>query len=356
MLNIPHVESPFFEEHFPAAGTDPELLRVARSLHEEGFAVLDFPDERFERRVEEILANLSDRFDWEAWRADQVEGLRVQDAWQFDEQVRAIATNEAMLRMLSQLYGRKAFPFQTLNFPVGTQQHYHTDCVHFASVPERFMCGVWVAFEDVGDDAGPLLYYPKSHRLPIYLNEHLGTVPGDGEDPYETYDQFVEFWRRLVAAHGLQPVDLLRQSVYSRLAGYEDLNDAVRVSADPTFRLIGSKRNWDRGAALTSTLHGFETEMLASEENLLGLMAVNRELVAQAETAIDSDRVVLDMDSTESPVHGQQEGSAYNGRDAAAGQSCGRARTRPAGDRAPTGCGQAGHLPGRCGLCQAGDL
>ena len=78
-------------------------------------------------------------------------------------------------------------------------------------------------------------------------------------------------------------VDLLRQSVYSRLAGYEDLNDAVRVSADPTFRLIGTKKNWDRGAALTSTLHGFETEMLATEENLIGLMAVNRELVAQAE-------------------------------------------------------------------------
>ena len=107
--------------------------------------------------------------------------------------------------------------------------------------------------------------------------------------------------------------DLLRQSIYSRLAGYEDVNDAVRVSADPTFRLIGSQRNWDRRAALTSTLHGFETEILASEENLLGLMAVNRELVAQAETEDDSARVVLDMDSTESPVYGQQEGSAYNG-------------------------------------------
>ena len=46
--------------------------------------------------------------------------------------------------------------------------------------------------------------------------------------------------------------DLVRQSVYSRLAGYEDLNDAVRVSADPTFRLLGSKKNWDRGGALTS--------------------------------------------------------------------------------------------------------
>lgn len=107
--------------------------------------------------------------------------------------------------------------------------------------------------------------------------------------------------------------DLLRQSVYSRLAGYQDLNDAVQVSADPTFRLLGSKKNWDRGGALTSRLQTFEAELLASEENLLGLMAVNRELLAQAETQDDSARVVLDMDSTESPVHGQQEGSAYNG-------------------------------------------
>ena len=107
--------------------------------------------------------------------------------------------------------------------------------------------------------------------------------------------------------------DLVRQSVYSRLAGYENLNDAVRVSAVPTFRLIGSKKNWDRGGALTSRRQSFEAELLASEENLLGLMAVNRELVARAEEDDESERVVLDMDSTESPVHGQQEGSAYNG-------------------------------------------
>ena len=42
--------------------------------------------------------------------------------------------------------------------------------------------------------------------------------------------------------------DLLRQSVYSRLAGYADVNDAERLSQDPTFRLIGSKKTWDRGA------------------------------------------------------------------------------------------------------------
>ena len=84
----------------------------------------------------------------------------------------------------------------------------------------------------------------------------------------------------------LSLADLLRQSVYSRLAGYEDLNDAVRVSADPTFRLIGSPKRWDRGAALTSTLYWFETDLLTREENLVGLMALNREVLAQAERCL----------------------------------------------------------------------
>jgi Transposase DDE domain group 1 len=107
--------------------------------------------------------------------------------------------------------------------------------------------------------------------------------------------------------------DLLRQSVYSRLAGYEDMNDAERLSQDPTFRLIGSEKIWERGAALTSRLQSFETELLTQEENLAGLATINRGLLAKVETLDASQRVVLDMDSTEIPVHGQQEQSAYNG-------------------------------------------
>ena len=62
--------------------------------------------------------------------------------------------------------------------------------------------------------------------------------------------------------------DLLRQSVYSRLAGYADVNDAERLSQDPTFRLIGSKKIWERGAALTSRLQSFETVLLTQADNL----------------------------------------------------------------------------------------
>lgn len=107
--------------------------------------------------------------------------------------------------------------------------------------------------------------------------------------------------------------DLFRQSVYSRLAGYEDVNDAERLWQDPTFRLIGSEKIWERGVALTSRLQSFETELLADEANLAGLATMNRELIGRAEAIGSRQRVVLDMDSTEIPVHGQQEGSAYNG-------------------------------------------
>jgi hypothetical protein len=107
--------------------------------------------------------------------------------------------------------------------------------------------------------------------------------------------------------------DLLRQSIYSRMAGYEDVNDAERLAHDPTFRLIGSENIWERGAALTSRLQSFETDLLTQQKNLTGLASINRELLAKVETIDSAQRVVLDMDSTEIPVYGQQEQSSYNG-------------------------------------------
>ena len=107
--------------------------------------------------------------------------------------------------------------------------------------------------------------------------------------------------------------DLLRQSVYSRIAGYEDVNDAERLSQDPTFRLIGSEKIWDRGAALTSRLQTFETEMLGEEENSAGLGRLNRALIGKAEAMDSACRAVLDMDSTEISVYGEQEQAVYNG-------------------------------------------
>jgi hypothetical protein len=101
--------------------------------------------------------------------------------------------------------------------------------------------------------------------------------------------------------------DMLRQSIYSRLAAYEDLNDAELLSRDPTFRMIGSEKIRDRGAALPSRLHWFETQVLKQAANLSGLAAMSREMITRTEGQDRSSRAVPDMDSTEIPVCGEQE-------------------------------------------------
>ncbi len=106
---------------------------------------------------------------------------------------------------------------------------------------------------------------------------------------------------------------MLRQPVYSRLAGYEDANDAERLSQDPTFRRIGSEKIWERGAALTSRLQSFETELLVAEENVAGVAAINRKLIARVEAVDAPQRIVLDMDATALPIYGRQEQGADNG-------------------------------------------
>ena len=111
--------------------------------------------------------------------------------------------------------------------------------------------------------------------------------------------------------HRLLP--LLRQSVYSRLAGYEDTNDAERLAQDPAMRVIVGWQGTDKQAASTNTMSRFETEVLTEEENLDGLARLNVEWVDWAMAQTSHQRVILDMDSSESPVHGQQEGVAYNG-------------------------------------------
>ena len=108
-------------------------------------------------------------------------------------------------------------------------------------------------------------------------------------------------------------VPLLRQSVYSRLAGYEDTNDAVRLARDPAMQAVVGRRALEKQAASTNTLSRFETEVLVTEKNLRGLGQLNAEWVQHAIARTHHRRIILDMDSSESPVYGEQEGAAYNG-------------------------------------------
>src|SRR5437899_10802609 len=88
--------------------------------------------------------------------------------------------------------------------------------------------------------------------------------------------------------------DLFRQSIYSRLAGYEDTNDAERLAEDPTFRMLASRERRETSIALTSTLHWFPTEVLAEERNYQGLVRLNTELVQHDSVRRSTERVTVD--------------------------------------------------------------
>lgn len=201
---IPLIESPLFPQQRDHLGLTAEEAVIAESLFERGYAVLDFPDPDIDARIDRIQQNLGPRYGLPLSdpEADKTAGeRRIQDAWTFDEDVRAIAANDAILALLGKLYGRRAFPFQTLNFPVGTQQDAHSDSVHFSSLPERFMCGVWLAMEDVGPDAGPLFYLPGSHRWPIMTNGLIGRR-GHGTNLNSAQDPYGPAWAALKDAYG----------------------------------------------------------------------------------------------------------------------------------------------------------
>src|SRR5437867_4935627 len=144
----------------------------------------------------------------------------------------------------------------------------------------------------VTSDAGLLLPRELDERLGLdaLIERHLS-------DPRTGYNR--QFPLR----------DLLRQSIYSRLAGYEDTNDAERLAEDPTFRMLASRERRETSVALTSTLHWFETEVLTEEDNYQGLARLNTDVGQREARRRPTRRVILDIDSSESP----QEQWAYNG-------------------------------------------
>ncbi len=106
---------------------------------------------------------------------------------------------------------------------------------------------------------------------------------------------------------------MLRQSVYGRLAGYEDVNDAERLRVDPAMRRVVGGRAKEREAASTSEMTRFETEMLSSRKNLTALMNLSGTWIDSVHECAPLDKLILDLDSSVSETQGQQQGSAYNG-------------------------------------------
>jgi hypothetical protein len=148
----------------------------------------------------------------------------------------------------------------------------------------------------VTSDAGLLPYRELDHALE--LTEMAGDVLADSRTGKN-------------GRHGL--VGQFRQSVFGRLGGYDDVNDADRLGRDPAMRWIVGGHAIKGRAASTSQMGRFETELLATAKNFAALTELSGAWVDKVHDRRPPKMFILDMDSSVSPTHGDQEGSTYNG-------------------------------------------
>lgn len=195
----PWFQSGDFENSADFARLTDEEVTVAHQLRKDGFATIDVHahegDDYFDRFLESLGAG---------YRSS----TRAAQLWKHSQYVRDLACNKRILNLLRKTYGREPFPFQTLNFPRGSEQATHSDTIHFNSYPENFMCGVWFALEDVTLANGPLHYYPGSHLLPRTTLYDLGFVGNDQQARRAYQDYYEPFVRRQIETHKLERVEL----------------------------------------------------------------------------------------------------------------------------------------------------
>ncbi len=190
-MTVPPIESPFAKNLIEQADLDPVMREKALSFERDGYVILDLDLPDFDAMAERIIRDLGPKY--------PDGNRRVTEAWMFHEDARAIACAPAVIQFLETVYQRYAIPFQTLNFDVGTQQCTHSDSLHFYSFPHRYMCGGWVALEDIDENNGPLHYYPGSHKLREY--DMYDIALPSSYDHYESYERFIE---NLAETHGFK--------------------------------------------------------------------------------------------------------------------------------------------------------
>jgi ectoine hydroxylase-related dioxygenase (phytanoyl-CoA dioxygenase family) len=210
-LNVPWVESPFFYQLLSNSDLTAEQREQAIQFHEKGYVVLDLEltDDFLKHVIDEMYAAVTrDTVTKQAEFYTYSDSPRIFEEWRNSDAIRELCLNKKLIDTLEFLYAKEALPFSTINFIKGSNQPLHSDAIHFHTIPQLWMSGVWVALEDTTLENGTLNIVPGSHRWPVFDYDslklpHPDTMKDGEKENYRIYEEFV---RKLVDANHAQIV------------------------------------------------------------------------------------------------------------------------------------------------------
>jgi hypothetical protein len=170
--------------------TAPER-ELLRAFVEDGYVVLPMTLEesllgQLDRELADAVARKVDGYEFGT-------SQRIVNLHQRYAGVKALWRHPQILRYLELIFEAPPRPCQTLTYVFGSEQDPHQDTIHLTPFPAGYMCGVWVALEDVRPDSGELEVFPGSHRLPRVYMSAAGCA--------KVEDDWTEFSGKVVARY-----------------------------------------------------------------------------------------------------------------------------------------------------------
>jgi hypothetical protein len=155
--------------------------------------------------------------------------------------IRSLWKHPGVLRFLRLVFDAEPLPCQTLVYVFGSEQDLHQDTIHLTSFPPGYMCGVWIALQDIEENSGELNVVPKSHRLGRVYRKSVGCAPvKDGN--WNAFAASVGArWSEMYRDSGL-PVETYRPKAGSVLVWLDNLlhGGSKRVDKSLTRRSVVS--------------------------------------------------------------------------------------------------------------------
>ena len=260
--NSPWIESPFFLDILKKKKISKSLHKLAINFHKNGYVVINLNlNNKF---IEKILNKIDLKLNKGAVKKNPSiyhynESPRIVEGWKFSKEISKLAHNTKIKKLLNFFYKKEPIPISTINFIRGTEQPLHSDYMHFASTPERYLAGAWVAFEKTSKLNGPLSVVPGSHLLPVtdfnVLNCQIPNSIGTLEKNYRIYESFI---KKIIKIKKLKPKEIKIPKGYAIIwaanllhGGTKMLNkDLTRKSQVIHYHFKGCNRYYNPGFSI----------------------------------------------------------------------------------------------------------